>query len=205
MSWVPSSRPPLPPRPLSTYPSADYDRQQQQQHQSHDGRSSRQSIGSPPSMNYNFQPVGYTSPTPPPQFQQSSYQQQSQQYTQYQPQQAPHPVRSGIQDPSRIAIGRLLYVILNMVNRSTLMTRHIHLPLYLCLTRNSTNLLFQVHTPKPTISLPDSTISIRTQVSQSQRQLQHFPPQDDPSQARSCLNKCHHRPCPTCHIHPRHQ
>jgi hypothetical protein len=114
-------------------------------------------------------------------------------------------VRSGIRGLYRIAIGRLLYVILNMVNRSTLMTRHIHLPLYLCLTRNSTNLLFQVHTPKPTISLPDSTISIRTQVSQSQRQLQHFPPQDDPSQARSCLNKCHHRPCPTCHIHPRHQ
>jgi hypothetical protein len=116
-----------------------------------------------------------------------------------------NPVRSGIQDPSRIAIGRLLYVILNMVNRSTLMTRHIHLPLYLCLTRNSTNLLFQVHTPRPTISLPDSTISIPTQISPSQRLLQHFQHQGAPSQAQSYLNKCHHRPCPTCHIHPRHQ
>jgi hypothetical protein len=116
-----------------------------------------------------------------------------------------NPVRSGIRGPSRIAIGRLLYVISKLMDGSTLMTRHILLLLYPCPIRNNTNHPYQGHTRKPTISLPDSTISIRTQVSQSQRPLQHFPPQDDPSQAQSYLNKCHHRPCPTCHIHPRHQ
>jgi len=86
MSWQPSSRPPLPPRPLSTYPSADFERQQQ----SNGGRSSRQSIGSPPSLDYNFQPMGYTSPTPPPHFQSQhqTYQQQPQ-HTQYQPDRPP--------------------------------------------------------------------------------------------------------------------
>jgi hypothetical protein len=114
-------------------------------------------------------------------------------------------VTSGIRDPSRIAIGRLLYLILNLVNRSTLMTRHIPLRLYLCPTRNSTNLLYQGHTLKPTIRHPDSTTSIQTQVSPFQHLLQHCQHQGAPSQAQSCLNKCHHRPCPTCHIHPRHQ
>lgn len=86
MSWQPSSRPPLPPRPLSTYPSADFERQQQ----SNEGRSSRQSIGSPPSVDYNFQPMRYTSSTPPPQFQSQhqTYQQQPQ-HTQYQPDRPP--------------------------------------------------------------------------------------------------------------------
>ena len=116
-----------------------------------------------------------------------------------------NPVRSGIRGPSRIAIGRLLYVILNLVNRSTLITRHILLRLYLCLTLDNTNHPYQVHTRKPTTTLPDCTISIPTQVSPSQHPPQHYQHQDVPSQAQSCLNKCHHHPCPTCHIHPRHQ
>jgi hypothetical protein len=116
-----------------------------------------------------------------------------------------NPVRSGIRGLSRIAIGRLLYVIFQLKDGSTLMIRHIRLLLYPCLIRNNTNLLYQVHTLKPTIRHPDCTISTPTQVSPSQHPPQRYRPQDGPSQAQSCLKKCHHRPCPTCHSHHHHQ
>lgn len=186
MSWNTSARPPLPPRPLSTYPSSEYDGQQQ----SMNGRSSRQSIGSPPTMNYDFQPMGYTSSAPPPPFNQSPYQQQQpqQQYTPYpqqqqqqQPTAQPDYVWNG---GSLSSSNRTSLVSINPFNQhwiadatSHTLPHHSHYQAHI--HSNISNLLYPDHTLKPTIRPHsqlhlDHTGSTPTLLSRSQLQLRRY-------------------------------
>lgn len=68
MAWYApqQQRPPLPPRPTSTYPSSDYDNY----------ASNRQSFSSPPPIQYDTQPMGYDQTSMPPPPPPNQYQQQ---------------------------------------------------------------------------------------------------------------------------------
>jgi hypothetical protein len=205
MSWHTSTRPPLPPRPLSTYPSSEYDGQQQ----SMNGGSSRQSIGSPPTMNYDFQPMGYTSPTPPPQsrqlpYQQQPQQQQQQQYTPYQQQQPPPPQPDYIWNGGSLSSSNRASVVslFPSSNSDADATSHTHLPHNRYPARilnNISNLLYPAHTLKQTTRYHsqhrlDPTVSIPTLSFRSRLQHRHYRSHDDHYPARSYLNKWRHLP-----------